>query len=79
MKVLDESRVGRVKEVFKAAYQAMEEAKTYNESARDMKSSLAKELEVKTEVINSAYSQWVKQIEKPDVVEAVDRILDIFA
>lgn len=74
--VLQESDKSRIKEVFKASYEAMQNAKTFNESARDMKSNLAKELKVKTEVINNAFTQWVRIMEKPEVVNDVDNIIE---
>ena len=41
-----------------------------------MKASLARELGVKKEVINQAYSQWVRMVEKPEIINSVDEILE---
>lgn len=74
--VLQESDKQRVKDVFKAVYEVTEEAKELNNSAKDMKASLARELGVKKEVINQAYSQWVRMVEKPEIINSVDEILE---
>jgi len=74
--VLNEEVTTKVKEVFKAMYEANENAKAYNESAREMKSELAKDLQVKTEVISNVYSTWVKMKEKPEIMSSVDQIIE---
>lgn len=72
---LNEQSKNRIKEVFKAVYEANEQAKLYNDSAKDMKSSLAKELELNKEIVNNAYSLWVKRLEKPEITSQTDELL----
>ena len=72
---LDEDQVRRVEEVFRAVYIAQHKAKQFTDSANEMKTELAKELETTAEVVRDSYNQWLKSLKKPDVTDAIKEIL----
>ena len=73
---VDDQRKGEILEIFKQVYDISESAKAFSGNASDLKKNLAKALGVKTKVVNSAYTLWVRSIEEPEVTNDVDSILN---
>jgi len=74
--VIDDTTKKKIVEVFKAVYETTEDAKSYTDAAKNLKSDLAKFLKVKTSVVNVAYSEWLKRQKNPDVMNSSDEILE---
>lgn len=73
--IIDEQTKNLIKQIFKEVYSVKEQASDLTKSANEMKSNLAKQLQVKGEVVNKAYSEWEARVKKKDVMEEKDELL----
>jgi len=74
--VIDDTTKKKIVEVFESVHAMTEDAKSFTDSAKDLKADLAKFLKVKTPVVNVAYSEWLKRQKNPDVMNSSDEILE---